>query len=302
MNWLEISVQVDDEETAEAICSLFDDYGEGCAVQEQTFPDKDEAHIPTPHLITIKTYLPLNGTDDERRHTLEESLSRLTKLYTLPTPQFKELKDEDWATAWKAYFRPQRIGQRLVFKLAEQDFSPSEDDIVIDLEPGMAFGTGLHPTTRMCLTCLEKYLRRGHRGLDMGTGSGILAIAAARLGAGGVLALDNDPVAVEVARRNISLNGVADVMEVREGSLAYVTKNSSPLADGITINILAEVVIKMMEKGLISHLKPGGWLIAGGIVEAAETTLKDMFNKCGMQITARHEEKDWITLCGVKLH
>jgi ribosomal protein L11 methyltransferase len=301
LNWLEISIQVDDEETAEAICELFDQYGQGGAVQEQIFLDKDEtdSHIPRP--ITIKAYLPSKGANNQRRHSLEESLSLLTKLYPLSAPRFREMKDEDWASAWKAYFQPQRIGQHLVFKLAEQDFSSGEDDIVIDLEPGMAFGTGLHPTTRMCVICLEKYLRTGDRVLDMGTGSGILAIAAARLGASSVLALDNDPVAVQVARRNASLNNVVDAIEVREGSLAYLTKNSSPLVDGITINILAEVITNMMEKGLISQLKPGGWLIAGGIIEAAETRLRATFKKCGMQITARHQDKDWITLCGVKL-
>jgi len=135
----------------------------------------------------------------------------------------------------------------------------------------------------------------------MGTGSGILAIAAARLGAGGVLALDNDPVAVRVARRNVSLNGLADVVEVREGSLAHLTETSSPLLDGITINILADVIADMMEGGLTSHLKSGGWLIAGGIVEAAEPMLRSTVEKCGMQITGWHQEKHWVTLCAVKL-
>jgi ribosomal protein L11 methyltransferase len=301
LNWLEISVQVDDEETTKAICELFDHYGEGGAVQEQILLGKDEArsHIPPP--VTVKTYLPLKGVDDERRYALEKGLSFLAKLYPLSAPQFRELQEEDWANAWKAHFQPQRIGQHLVFKLAEQDFSPVEDDIVMNLEPGMAFGTGLHPTTRMCLVCLEHYLRVGDRVLDMGTGSGILAIAAARLGAGGVLALDNDPVAVRAARRNVSLNSLANVIEVQEGSLAYLTETSSPLLDGIAVNILAEVIANMMEKGLTSHLKSGAWLIAGGIVEAAETMLRAMFEKCGMQINARHQEKDWVTLCGVKL-
>ncbi len=301
MNWLEISVQVDDEKTHEAICKLFDHYGQGGAVEEQLFLDKDgaDSHIPAP--ITIKTYLPLNSFDDERRRALEEGLSLLAKLYPLLVPQFRKLQEEDWANAWKAHFQPQRIGQHLVFKLAEQDFSPIEDDIVIDLEPGMAFGTGLHPTTRMCLVCLEKYLGFGDRVLDMGTGSGILAIAAARLGAGGVLALDNDPVAVRAARRNVSLNSLANVVEVQKGSLAYLSETSTPLLDGISINILAEVIANMMEKGLTSYLKSGGWLIAGGIVEAAETMLRAMFENCGMKISARHQEKDWVTLCGVKL-
>nr|NIN70088.1 methyltransferase domain-containing protein [Anaerolineae bacterium]NIN98555.1 methyltransferase domain-containing protein [Anaerolineae bacterium]NIQ83033.1 methyltransferase domain-containing protein [Anaerolineae bacterium] len=240
MNWLEISVQVEDEETAKLVCELFDQHGQGGAVQERVFLDIDKFHGDIPPRTTIKTYLPLNGNANERRHPIKEGLSHLAKLYPLLTPRFKELQEQDWANAWKAYFRPQRIGQNLVFKLAEQDFSPAEDDIVIDLEPGMAFGTGLHPTTRMCLVCLvclEKHLSVEDRVLDMGTGSGILAIAAARLGAASVLALDNDPVAIQIARGNVSLNGLAGAVEVQTGSLAYLTETSRPLFDGITINI-----------------------------------------------------------------
>jgi len=301
LNWLEISVQADDQETAEAICALFDHYGQGGAVQERIFLDEDKAdsHIAPP--ITVKTYLPLKDSYDEKRRALEEGLSQLSRLYPLSAPQFRELQEEDWANAWKAHFRPQRIGRHLVFKLAEQDFSSAEDDIVVDLEPGMAFGTGLHPTTRTCLVFLEKYLRVGDTVLDMGTGSGILAIAAARLGAGCVLALDNDPVAIQVARRNVSLNSLANVVDVQEGSLACLTETSSSLLDGITINILAEAIASMMEKGLTSYLKPEGWLIAGGIVEPAETMLRAMFDQYGMQIRARYQEEDWVTLCGVKL-
>ncbi len=301
MNWLEISVQVEDEETAKLVCELFDQYGQGGAVQERIFLDIDRAHSDIPPPITIKTYLPLNSNANERRGPIKEGLSDLAKLYPLLTPRFKELQEQDWANAWKAYFRPQRIGQNLVFKLAEQDFSPAEDDIVIDLEPGMAFGTGLHPTTRMCLVCLEKHLRVGDGVLDMGTGSGILAIAAARLGAASVLALDNDPVAIRIARGNVSLNGLAGAVKVQSGSLAYLTETSRPLFDGITINILAEVIAEMMEKGLTSHLKPDGWLIVGGIVEGAETMLGAVFKKCGIRMTARYQEEDWVTLCGVKL-
>ncbi len=301
MSWLEISIQVDDEETAEAISELFDQYGQGGAVQERIFLDEDEArsHIPPP--ITVKTYLPLNSFEDQRRHALQQGLSNLARLYPLSDPRFRELQEEDWASAWKTHFRPQRIGQHLVFKLAEHDFSSGEEDIVISLEPGMAFGTGLHPTTRMCLVCLEKYVSVGDRVLDMGTGSGILAIAAARLGAGGVLALDNDATAIPVARRNVSLNGLVDAIEVQEGSLAHLAGTSRPLLDGITINILAEVIANMMEQGLTTYLKPGGWFIAGGIIEAAEEMLRAVFEESGMQISARHQEKDWITLCAVRL-
>jgi ribosomal protein L11 methyltransferase len=113
--------------------------------------------------------------------------------------------------------------------------------------------------------------------------------------------LDNDPVAVQVARTNVSLNALADVIAVEEESLEYLAGISSPHLDGITVNILADVIADMMEKGLTSHLKSGGWLIAGGIVGAAEPTLRAIFRKCELEITARHQQRDWVTLCGVKL-
>ncbi len=302
MNWLEVSVRVHDEETAAAICQLFDQHGQGGAVQERILLDEDEAHCHAPPVITVKTYLPSSPADsDESRHALELGLSHLAKVHSLPPAQFRELEEEDWANAWKAYFQPQRIGRRLVLKLAEQDYYPNEGDIVIDLEPGMAFGTGLHSSTRMCLACLEEYVKAGDTVLDMGTGSGILAISAAMLGAGFILALDNDPIAVQAARGNVCLNGLDNVIQVEQGSLATLSEASYGLLNGITINILADVIANMVEKGLTSHLKPDGWLIAGGIVQESEAMLRAVFKKRGLHVRARSQEDDWVTLCAVKL-
>ena len=296
MNWLEISVQVGDEEAAGAICDLFDRYGQGGAVQEQIFPDE----CVTPP-ITVKTYLPVGPVGHRKRCALEKGLSRLATLYPLSVLRFKELREEDWANAWKAWFRPQRIGRHVVVKLPEQDYRPFEDDIVIDLEPGMAFGTGLHPTTRMCLVFLENHVQVGDRVLDMGTGSGILAIAAAKLGAAAVLALDDDPVALHVAHANVSLNGLADAIQVEEGSLAQLAERAGLLVDGISINILAEVIASMAEKGLTSYLKPEGWLVAGGISEEAEPLVRAAFERCGLRISDRSKVEDWVTLCAVRV-
>ncbi|TKJ30901.1 MAG: 50S ribosomal protein L11 methyltransferase [Chloroflexi bacterium B3_Chlor] len=300
LNWLEISVRVDDRETAEAVCALFDLHGQGGAVQEQILLDEHQAPNGASSPIRVKTYLPVANACDAQRRALESELSDLAKRYHLTPPQFRELEEQDWAYAWKSHFQPQRIGRRLVIKLTEQDFSPARDDVVIDLEPGMAFGTGLHSTTRMCLVYLEQCVTHGDSVLDMGTGSGILAIAAARLGAESVLALDNDPTAVQVARRNVSLNDLANVVEVRNGSLMDLREISVPSLDGITMNILAEVVADMIQQGLTSYLKPGGWLIAGGIIESAELSVRAAFDRAGMAISARQQEEDWVTLCGTK--
>ncbi|NIN64254.1 MAG: methyltransferase domain-containing protein [Anaerolineae bacterium] len=300
MNWLEISVEVDDDESAKVVGRLFDDWGQGGAVHEQLLLDEQRVSNGGSTVTTVKTYLPLIHGHEERRLRLEKELLRLAEDYPLTPPQFRELEEQDWASAWKSYFQPQRIGERLVFKLPEQNIPALHDEIVIDLEPGMAFGTGLHATTRMCLVYLEELVRNGDSVLDVGTGSGILAMAAARLGAGRVLALDSDPTAVRVARNNVSMNHLREIVEVQEGSLDSLAGMPRLSWDGITINIVAEVIANMTEKGLTTWLKPAGWLIAGGIVDAAEPMVRTVLEGCGMQITARHQVEDWVTLCAVK--
>jgi ribosomal protein L11 methyltransferase len=300
LRWLEISVPVESEEEASLVCQLFDLYGRGGAVQEQRFCGQEEANGPGPSIVTVKTYLPLDGEDDQRLQLLRDGLSGLAEPLHHPAVQFKELEEKDWATAWKAFFRPRRFGQHIVLKLPEQTYPADEDDLVIDLEPGMAFGTGLHATTRMCLVCLEQLVRPGDRLLDMGTGSGVLAIAAAKLGAAEVLALDNDHTAVIVARENVSLNSVTQAIRVEEGSLDLLTAGHLPLFGGIVVNIIADVIVDLMERGLSSFLQPGAWLVASGILASAEGRVRAVFEKCKMQIVDRYQEEEWVTLCATK--
>ncbi|MCJ7620129.1 MAG: 50S ribosomal protein L11 methyltransferase, partial [Anaerolineae bacterium] len=143
MKWLEITVPIDSEEAAESVCQLFDLYGEGGAVQEQVFADQDLLDTVGPAPVTVKTYLPLDARCEHRLQVIQTQLSRLSELLYLPPVQLKELEEKDWATAWRVFFRPQRIGKRIVLKLPEQTYPAATDDVVIDLEPGMAFGTGL---------------------------------------------------------------------------------------------------------------------------------------------------------------
>ena len=302
MKWLEICVPVESEEDARLVCQLFDLYGRGGAVQEQLFYDQDQGNTTGPPPVTVKTYLSLDGDDDQTLQLLRDKLSDLADLLHNPAVQFRELEEKDWATAWKAFFQPRRIGKRIVLKLPEQTYAAGEDDLVIDLEPGMAFGTGLHATTRMCLVCLEELVRPGARLLDMGTGSGVLAIAAVKLGAAHVLALDHDPTAVAVARENVSGNSVIEAVRVAEGSLDFLTEHHVPHFDGMVINIIADVIADLMVRGLSSYLQPGGWLVASGILASAERRVRAAFEKCEMKVSARYQEEEWVTLCGTKGH
>ena len=282
MNWLEISLRVDGE-SAEAISELFNQYGEGGAVVEVS---------PHDLLVTVKTFVP---SQDERLKPLYEALWHLGQIRPLPQPLVREVKEEEWAEAWKAHYEPQHIGRLLVVCPSWQTYLPSDGEVVITLDPGMAFGTGLHPTTRMCLEALEEHLSRGARVLDLGTGSGILAIAAAKLGASTILALDIDPLAVKIAKENVLANGVHRTVRVKEGSLE-VAKGS--LFNLIVVNILARTIADLIEKGLLDHLKPGGLLIAAGIMASEEEEARKTFSEWGLKELSPLRKGDWVTLIG----
>ncbi len=303
--WVEISVCVD-EEAAEAVSELFNRYNRGGAVIEQIYSSDDDYHSKVPGTLevpgtsnaepalTVKTYLPLTQT--ETRRQLEEALAHLSHIYPIPPPQFKTLTEEDWAEAWKKDYRPLQVGQRLVIVPSWQTYRPRPGQMTITLDPGMAFGTGLHPTTRLCLEALEQY-RPYQRVLDLGTGSGILAIAAARLGAGSVLALDVDPVAVRTARENVVINELEAAIEVEHGSLDRV-KVEGTRFDLIVVNILADTIVRLLEAGLAEHLTPNGILIASGIIAAREAELIGSLESQGMTLVERRQERDWLMLIG----
>jgi ribosomal protein L11 methyltransferase len=280
LNWLEISLRVD-EESAEAISGLFNQYGEGGAVVEVA---------PDDPLVTVKMFTP---SQDERLKPLYEALWHLGQIRPLPEPLVRELREEEWAEAWKAHYEPQHIGRRLVVCPSWQTYA-SDGEVVITLDPGMAFGTGLHPTTRMCLEALEEHLSRGAEVLDLGTGSGILAIAAAKLGASAVLALDTDPLAVRIAKENVLANGVREMVKVKEGSLE-MAKGSFDL---IVVNILARTITDLIEKGLLDLLKPGGLLIAAGIMDSEEEEARKAIREWGLKELSRLQKGDWVTLIG----
>lgn len=298
MKWLEISVQADGE-AAEAVCELFNRYGQGGAVIEEMLAPDDEAstYLPQP-LVQVKTFLPLKDDFETQRQRLEEGLWHLGQLYPIPPPQVRELADEDWAEAWRRCHGLQRVGERTVIVPTWQEYSPREGEIVLRLDPGMAFGTGSHPTTRMCLVALERVVASGARVLDVGTGSGILAIAAAKLGASEVLALDIDPVAVRVARENVHLNEVGSIVTVRQGSPE--TWNLKPKAwDLIVINILAQAIMDLAES-LAPCLAPHGTLVASGILDLHEAAVAARLEAVGLRLIDRLQEKDWVTLVGMR--
>lgn len=228
-------------------------------------------------------YLPI----DDR---LEGALLRLREAVGRTITLRRRVAEEDWAHAWKQYFKPQRIGERLVVKPSWEPFVPGPDDVILELDPGMAFGTGLHATTRLCLRALETHLRPGMTVADVGTGSGILAVAAAKLGAAFVTATDNDPLAVGIARENAARNGVSSLVAVAEAQ----DPPAGPF-DIVLANILPDVILGMAD-ALAASVAPGGWLIASGIIHARAADVRDGLSARGMAVVETPEEGDWVAV------
>ena len=175
----------------------------------------------------------------------------------------KRVDDTDWKDNWKAYFKPARITERITVKPTWETYERQADnELIIEIDPGMAFGTGTHETTSCCLRLLEKYIKPGDAVLDVGAGSGILSIAAHLLGAGEVLGVDIDPEAVRVGRENVDRNGLADAIDIVQGDL---TKGVDFCADLAVANLMADLV-KLLSKDVSKHIKPGGIYISSGIL------------------------------------
>ena len=268
--WLELTVTVPLEAT-EAVAEVLRRYApSGIAIEEPFLPlDDDGAFALDPSRpARVRAYLRLEDQAPEVRRRLRAELAQVPWPTCFRTRRLSESALERWAEAWKAHFRIERVGRRLVVCPSWIEYAPSESELVIRLDPGMTFGTGQHPTTRLCLRALEDYLRPGARVLDVGTGSGILAIAAALLGAAAVTALDTDAIAVEAARANAQVNGVGQQVTVALGSLgdAWPPPEPPPAFDIVVANISTAFVLENAA-ALLATTAPTGVLIVSGVPE-----------------------------------
>jgi len=289
MKWLQVSVQVD-AEVSEAVADVLSRFAPGgVAIEVQ-----GENDTVNQRSVDVKAYLPVDPDTSRVQRLVEEALWHLGQISPIPAPVFSSVAEADWADAWKEHFHPLRVGRRIVIKPTWREFKAGPGDIIIELDPGMAFGTGLHPTTQMCLEVLEEKIQPGMRVLDLGTGSGILALAAAKLGADTVLALDSDPVAVATAQENARRNGVASQVTVAQGSLVQATETY----DLLVVNILAKVIMALAREGLGERVRPEGQWVAAGIIESQVLEVVTALEAAGLQVIERRQVSDWVTLIG----
>lgn len=295
MYWLEVSV-TSDGEAAEAVSDLLQPYAyQGSVVIEQLGdPNSLDPYALEPH-VRVKIYVPGSEDSPALRLRLEESIYFLSRLYPIPAPVFRELKDKDWANAWREHYRPFQIGRRLWIQPSWQRSNPPRpNDIVITLDPGMAFGTGLHPSTQMCLQALEGIVQPGDSVLDVGTGSGILAIGAAKLGAAKVVAFDIDRVAVETTLDNAMQNRVQAKINCFQGELSAVVVSPWRI---VVANILAPVLSTLLvDQRLLDYVAMDGRLILSGVIDEQMPRLVRDIEEVGGSVEATYTVRDWVCL------
>jgi len=303
MNWLEIAVTVSSE-GEEAVADLF--YRLGCQGVVVEAPEMIKEYIDAGvwdyHVFddleltgtcVVKGYFPEDERLAGKMVSLREEVINLQRLFPEWTLETKSslLNEQDWSDEWKRYFKPVRVGKHFLIKPTWEDAQVRDDDVVIEIDPGMAFGTGTHATTVLCLEALEDCVTEGVEVFDIGTGSGILAVAAAKLGAL-VQAGDIDPLAVKIAKENVRLNKVQDRVRLRNGNLGEAFSGQ---ADIVVANIIADVIIELIPE-LPTLMKPDGMLLASGIIENRVDDVLSQVEAAGYRCVGRSDDSGWCLL------
>jgi ribosomal protein L11 methyltransferase len=299
MKWVELSVETDPE-FVEPLSQVFIRYGKGgVAVEELGGHNPDEGEQPSGRgPVAIKTYVPLDSFTDDRRNHIDMAVRLVGHLGHVTELRERVLEEQEWQDAWKKHFYVLHIGERIAVVPTWRRYRAKASDVVVLLDPGMAFGTGHHPTTRACLELLESLVRPGMSVLDVGCGSGILAIASVKLGAARAFGLEIDPVAVESAKANVLENGVADSVRVVEGTLPHPEAPAGSF-DLAMANISSKVVSELAPH-LARAVAPGGTVVASGIIDGQSAAAMERLEQAGLAVVRRHESDDWVTLvCSV---
>lgn len=306
MKWVEIKI-VTTEEASDAVSEMLTSIGAGGVSIEDPneirrqlespgsldYADEDFLNSLTED-VTIKAYFPSVTFGEGLVGLIKEKLSFISSFLDIGSGYsgMSEVDDEDWATAWKKYYKPFGISERMVVKPSWEDYKAKEGETIIELDPGMAFGTGTHETTRLCAQMLEKYIKPGDRVIDLGCGSGILSIIAVKLGAEHVQAADIDEVAVKVTRENCAINGVAGKVTAIRGILDDLEKQK---ADVMAANIIADVIAGISPK-VQDYVKEGGYLITSGIIKERKEEIIERYKALGYVVAESIELGEWVAI------
>ncbi len=293
--WLEVSL-TGDGEIVEAVSEVMGRFVTGGVVTESGVEYNDAEDEGTPvGPVRIYGFIAVDENLENTRQSLEEALWHLGQIHPLPPLDFRYIKDENWMAAWKEHYKPIPIGKKLLVLPAWLE-SEYPDRVAVRIDPSMAFGTGTHPTTRLCMQAIETYLEPGKPVIDVGCGSGILSIAAALLGSGEILAVDIDNASVVSTKENATANGVMEKIETGLGSVSEVknglfSRKHAPL---VVANILAPVIIRLFDAGLADLVSPGGTIILSGILAEQATGIEAAAIAKGLKPVEKLQIDDWV--------
>ena len=301
MKWIEVKIIFESafpEMAGELIAAIFYDLGlKGVSLEEPGLDPEEgwgDDAVEQPAHYSVSGFFPFREFTGGKRIILKEKLSKLERENEiLSKVVYREIDEEDWAESWKEYFWPEKISDKIVVKPTWREYKPEKDELIIEIDPGMAFGTGTHPTTSLCIRMIEKYLRPGDTFLDIGTGSGILMIVAAKLGAEALWGVDNDMVAVEVAEKNLRLNKINESrFHVISGNLIDAVHQKFSM---VTANILSEVILELLDD-ILNVTAVGSILICSGIIEENAGDVIKKMKKSGFSIAEIAEKEKWVCI------
>lgn len=305
--WLRIALEVEPE-LAEAVSEVLARHiPGGVAIESTAIEAQPEDEGRPVGLLRVLGYIPNDAQLEERRAQIEQGLRYLALIQPLPQPSYTPVEEQNWMEAWKQHYQPLTIGKRLHIVPAWQPVRAGggrvagDNAVIVRIEPGMAFGTGVHPTTQLCLQLVEEFLQPGNDVIDIGCGSAILAIAAMKLGARRALGVDIDAQALQNARLNAELNEVE--VEIGSGSVAEVLAGEYLLSEAqlVLVNILAPVLARLLGDGLARLLAPGGVLILSGVLAEQEAALRTALDAAGLHLAAEKRSGDWVAFAARRI-
>ncbi|MCC6261748.1 MAG: 50S ribosomal protein L11 methyltransferase [Anaerolineales bacterium] len=299
MNWLEVSLTVNGE-LAESVADVLARFAPNGVMTEQgvRFNDEEDEGTATGP-ITVRAYLEVNDQLEETRQKIEEALFYLGMIQPVPTPTYKQIADQNWMEAWKQHYKPILIGERLLILPAWLQ-NPEPSRIPIKIDPGMAFGTGTHPTTQLCLELMERSTANHplSTAIDVGCGSGILSIAAVKLGASKVLGVDIDIESVKNSRENADVNGVGEELILGQGSVTEVLNGQFEFRQAplVVANILGPILIRLFDAGLADLIESKGEIILSGILNHQAEDVIAAGQAKGLVRGELRQMGDWVAL------
>lgn len=297
MNWVEVSFAVNGE-LAEAIAETISRYVSNGVVVESGVDYKNGYDPGSPNdEVRVYGYIPVDDELEDTKQRINEAIWHLSQIQFIPEPAYRTIEDQDWMESWKKNYHPIPVGKRLIIVPAWLE-SPDPERVAVKIDPSMAFGTGTHPTTQLCLEMIDRYIETGQTFIDVGCGSGILSIAALKLGAAHALCVDVDKASVISTEKNAQNNNVKALVETGLGSVREILENRFSLRQApiVAVNIIAPIILQLFDAGLAELVEKPGKLLLSGILEGQSTEIEEAARNSGLKLIHKLQQEDWISL------